>query len=386
MTKRLSILALLLTIAALQPHWSASAQKKGENKAPAVLPSASIFNPRLAIQVASDGRFNIGAFPNPVTGGALPGSFDLMYRWPQTPSTSFSTIRIDGANFRYGSSGVLIEPPTNIDLSTNRSKWQIGDIEVTQIVQIVFNNQTGQEDAARISYTLRNTGTVTHTVGERVMIDTEINQNDGAPYRIPGAGIITTKTEFLGSAVPSTFQAFFNVTDGQHIAAGSMMSGGATAPDRFVLARWPQIKDTDYDYVVTPGVSFTNDSAYAVYWNPTVLAAGGSRTYVTYYGLSTVDVNLEPPLALGVSAPVALSVVNNQYSPNPFDVLATVLNNGNAMLLKESPSPSINCSDSAIRTSIENFARSPEGFFTSKAGLRATLLSSRARKWRVEHL
>lgn len=110
MTKRLSVFALFLTIVALQPHWSASAQKKGENKAPVVSATASIFNPRLAVQVGSDGRFNIGAFPNPVTGGALPGSFDLMYRWPQTPSTSFSTIRIDSANFRYGSSGVLVEP------------------------------------------------------------------------------------------------------------------------------------------------------------------------------------------------------------------------------------------------------------------------------------
>src|SRR5437763_13571574 len=41
------------------------------------------FNTRLAIQVGSDGRFNIGAFPDATTGGATANSWDLMYSWPR---------------------------------------------------------------------------------------------------------------------------------------------------------------------------------------------------------------------------------------------------------------------------------------------------------------
>lgn len=54
------------------------------------------------------------------------------------------------------------------------------------------------------------------------------------------------------------------------------------------------------------------------------------RTYATLYGLAQVTADLRPPLALNVDSPATLSVVNNQYSPNPFTVVATVLNNGTA--------------------------------------------------------
>jgi hypothetical protein len=287
-------------------------------------------NSRLAVQVGSDGRFNIGAFPDETTCGATVGSWDIMYRWPYSPWSSFSTVRVDGSDNVYGSSGVQIEAPTDVNATTNRSKWQMGDIEATQALEIVFNNQTGETDVAKITYTVRNTGSVPHDVGIRTMIDTELNYNDGAPFRVPGVGAITTEMEFVGASVPDTFQVFFDLTDAAHVAAGTLKSGGATPPERFVIARWPGIYGTTWDYTTTPGSSITADSAYAAYWNPAGLNPGESRTYVTYYGLAEVNIDLEPPLALGVSGPAALSVVDGQYSPNPFDVVATVFNNGTA--------------------------------------------------------
>jgi hypothetical protein len=43
-----------------------------------------------------------------------------------------------------------------------------------------------------------------------------------------------------------------------------------------------------------------------------------------------VTADLTPPLALSVDGPATLSTTNGQYSPNPFSVVATVLNNGTA--------------------------------------------------------
>jgi uncharacterized repeat protein (TIGR01451 family) len=303
----------------------------GKEAPPEAVTAADPFNSRLAIQVGTDGRFNIGAFPNPATGGSQAGSWNLTYRWPGSPWSSFTTFRIDGAdNNVYGVSGTRIQPPTDIDAKTNQSKWQIGDVEVTQNLQLVLNTQTNQEDVAKISYTVKNTGTVSHTVGSRIMFDTDLNYNDGAPFRVPGDGIITTEKEYLGSAVPDTFTAYYNVTDSTHVAAATLKSAGATAPDRLVFAQWGGVYGNRYDYEVHPGASFTSDSAYAVYWNPTTLEAGESRTYVTFYGLAQLTSDLRPPLALGVSAPATLSVVNNAYSPNPFTVTATILDNGTA--------------------------------------------------------
>jgi hypothetical protein len=146
------------------PLTSRQTAKSGVQLSPTV---ADPFNARLAIQVGANGRFNMGAFPDPTTGGATTGSWDLMYNWPSSPGTSFSTLRIDGADNVYGSAGTQVEAPTDIDASTNESKWRIGDIEVTQVLQIVFNNQTGQNDVAKIAYTVRNTGAASHAVGLR---------------------------------------------------------------------------------------------------------------------------------------------------------------------------------------------------------------------------
>ncbi len=118
--------------------------------------------------------------------------------------------------------------------------------------------------------------------------------------------------------------------DSSRVAAGMLRSGGATAPDRFVIARWPGINGTTYDYNIDSSRSITSDSAYAVYWNEETLAPGEARSYVTLYGLAEVTADLRPPLALTVSAPNVLTVESSQYSPNPFDVTATVLNNGTA--------------------------------------------------------
>ncbi|MGH9847843.1 MAG: hypothetical protein ACREEM_54850, partial [Blastocatellia bacterium] len=243
--------------------------------------SAVRHNSTLAFQVGPDGRFNAGAFPDLQTGFGGASSYGIMYRWPAYPSTSFTTIRVDGRDSVYGTDGIKIEPPNNTDTKTNRSRWRIGDIEVTQILQLALNSQTGREDVIRVSYLVRNTGVIAHSVGGRVMIDTDINLNDGVPFRVPGAGIVRKEMEFTGVNVPDSFQAFFDVTDTRRVTLSTLRGGGATTPDRLVLASWPLIVDTLYDYTIDPNFDFTDDSAYAIYWNPRPLAPGESRVYTT---------------------------------------------------------------------------------------------------------
>lgn len=273
-------------------------------------------------QVGADGRFNMGVQD-------ASGQWDLSYRWPGDPSTSITSLRIDGVDYVYGTDGTNTVAPSDIDALTNRSTWWIGDVEVTQDVQIIQDAQGNPTDAARISYQIHNIGSVAHTVGTRVMIDTEINTNDGAPFRVPGDGIITSEREYSGSAIPDFFQVFSTIEDSLHVAAGTLRDG-TTLPDRFVIAAWPGIRSTAYDYTINPAMSITNDSAYAVYWNPADLAPGETRTVSTIYGLSTFNADLRPPLALAVSAPQRLSVVGYQYGGNPFSVIGTLLNNGTA--------------------------------------------------------
>jgi hypothetical protein len=51
-------------------------------------------NEYIGVEVGSDGRFTVVAF--------APAPWDLLYGWPGMPWTSFSTIRVDGADYVYG--------------------------------------------------------------------------------------------------------------------------------------------------------------------------------------------------------------------------------------------------------------------------------------------
>jgi hypothetical protein len=195
---------------------------------------------------------------------------------------------------------------------------------------LVTNPQTGQADAVRIAYQVTNNDTVSHVVGVRAMFDTDVNDNDGAPFRIPGVGAVTTEQDLSGSSIPDTFQVFQDLADTNHIASATLRGGDATPPDRLVIAAWPHIYPAPWDITTTAGAPITNDSAYAPYWDPQALAAGASHTYVTYYGLANVTVDLTPPIALGLTGPASLAVAGNNYSPNLFTVVATASDDGTA--------------------------------------------------------
>lgn len=282
-------------------------------------------NGSLAVQAGSDCRFNIGAAPA-ADGSAVSGtSWDISYRWPNSPWSSYTTVRVDGADSIYGSSsGTLVQAPTDDSATSNVSQWQVGDILVTQRLSLVANSATDRQDVAQIEYTVQNNGSAAHEVGIRLMVDTEINYNDAALFRVPGVGALTAERDFTGGAVPTGVYVFSTLSDTTHIAFVSSGYAGAV-PDRMVFAYWPNIYHAAslWDYTVDPATTF-GDSAYALYWNPTTLAPTASRTYVSSYGLGSSNADLTPPLALGVYGPNALNAVDDVYSPDPFSVNAWV--------------------------------------------------------------
>jgi hypothetical protein len=284
--------------------------------------AAGPHNDALAVQVGGDCLFNIGAYPAP-DGSATTDSWDISYRWSSSPWSSFTTVRVDGVDYVYGSSsGTLVQAPTDDSATSNVSQWQVGDILVTQRLSLIANSATGRQDVAQIEYAVQNVGSASHDVGVRLMVDTEINYNDAALFRVPGIGALTAERDFTGAGVPTGVYVFSTLSDTTHIAFVSSGYAGAM-PDRMVFAYWPNIYHAAslWDYTVDPATTF-GDSAYALYWNPTTLGAGASRTYVSSYGLGSSSADLTPPLALGVYGPSTLNVVNGVYSPDPFDVNA----------------------------------------------------------------
>jgi len=285
------------------------------------------FNASISAQVATDGRFNVGAFPDPSTGGSTAASYSLTYAWPSGPGTSFTTIRIDGVDSVYGTDGTVVTAPSDLDPSTDTSTWRYGDVLVTQTLKLASNPLTGSFDAVRVIYTVTNTGTTAHTVGIRVMQDTDVDSNDSSSFHVPGQGIVNTETDLLGAAIPDSFELFAGLDDTGHIGGAVLRGNGGPDPDRVAITSWSAIFNTRWDYTVTPGLP-TGDSAYAVWWNPTTLAPGASASYATMIGLGGISTDLTPPIALGVSAPALLTLpaTNVLGFPVTFTVVATVDN------------------------------------------------------------
>jgi hypothetical protein len=286
---------------------------------------ADPINDYLAIQVASNGRFNSGA-----TGVVTGRSFNISFAWPSSPGTSFTTIRLDGTDNVFGDyPGTLIQPPTDLpgNLANETIYEYAGGVRVTQRLEIVTGTSTGRPDTGMYKYIVTNGDSVPHDVGVRIMVDTMLNDNDAAPFRVPGVGAVTTEMDFAGAAVPQYWQAFASLDNPEIMAQGTLAGGEATRPDRFALTSWARIVGTRWDYTVMPGWA-NGDSAATVWWNPVTLAPGQTREFVTYYGLGTVSGTAD----LSVTGPAALSIVGGLWSPDPFTVTAYVHNGTGATL------------------------------------------------------
>lgn len=244
-----------------------------------------INNDYLCISIAENGLFNSYA-----TGIITGSSYNISFSSPDSPVTSVTTIEIDGVNYVYGISGILIEPPTELPNLKNESIYKYRNIQVKQTLQIVEHTSAGHADTGMYKYTVTNNDTIAHNIGLRIMIDTMIDDNDGAPFNIPGVGTITHEMEFIGSDIPQHWQIFHSLNKPNITAQGTLIGGAATTPDKFVIAAWPNIKVTSWDYTVNTAQSITTDSAAAIYWNPCVVEPGKSHEFITLYGLSATSI------------------------------------------------------------------------------------------------
>jgi len=246
---------------------------------------AEISNGYIDLVVCSDGRFTIGT-----TGGDPKNPADdnakLLYGHPD-PRTSFTTVRIDGMVYLLGKQLLPFKPPYYNE-SSIITEWQIGRVKVIQQHSIAYSD-TGNPDTVKVDYTVRNEDINPHSVGIRVMLDTQLGDNDGAPFQIPNVGNVTMEREFLGDEVPA-WLSMNDLTDPTVIGKGILIGLGAVPPDRFVIARWSPIYNTQWDYTIHPDYSVTGDSAVGIWWNPQQVEPGQERKTTTFYGVGSPQV------------------------------------------------------------------------------------------------
>ncbi len=298
-------------------------------------------NDSIQIQVTNTdvdkGRFSIettGGDPSRTNDDAQP----LIYGRP-IPWTSYTTVRIDGKDHIFGGETkkragktaalgrVTDQVVTNNMILTTTV---FGKIEAQQRLSLFRNPLSKVMDTVLIDYRVSNTDSRAHKVGVRVMLDTLLGQNDGAPFRLKQHAY-QSEQEFTGKSMAPYWQVFDNLQSPAVIAQGvvSDPESGITPPDRLLLSNWGLLADHPWSFSYQEGRSFVRegelelDTALALFWNETDLLPGETRRVQTLYGLG--GVSLAPgELSLGLAMVSQLDVLSRE----PQLLVAYVMNNG----------------------------------------------------------
>lgn len=237
------------------------------------------------------------------------------------PWTSYTTVMIDGAPYVFGGINKKIEKRSGAKIkfgvctyqektdSEIITKCQFDSISVTQHLSFFRNPSTRVKDTMLISYSIENQDQAPHTIGLRVMMDTKLGANDGAPFRI-GDQALETEKQFTGSSLSDYWQTFDSLVSPNVIAQGSVRHEelGIAPPDKMYLVNWGTLVDNPWDFAYEEGRSFVRDgelekdTALALYWQPVTIAPNGQRAIKTLYGMGGISM-AAGTLSLGIAAP-----------------------------------------------------------------------------------
>ncbi len=265
----------------------------------------------------------------------------LIYGRP-TPWSSYTTIYIDQKPFIFGGSSLKTQKRTgtifnygtfNYHKIINQqihTSYQFDEVEVIQQLSLIRNPMTKIKDTALIKYKINNHSITTKNVGLRLMLDTKLGQNDGAPFRI-GSESITSEIMFEKNKIQDYWQTFDSLTSPNVIAQGILrnFTHNISPPDRLILSNWGSLIDQPWDFNYQKGRPFIRsdeiekDTALALYWDSTTIHPNSSIIHSTAYGLG--GVTLSPgELSLGLTFPSEII----QSSTKPFLILGYVVNSG----------------------------------------------------------
>jgi hypothetical protein len=289
------------------------------------------------------GPAEAGRFAVDTTGGDPSRSADdgkVLIYGSREPWTSYTTVIVDGTPYVFGgpserraghgtaATSLTAAPRASADRIDATAR--VGEIEISQELTFARSPTTRVKDTALITYQVTNRGARPAAVGLRVVLDTMLGSNDGAPLRA-GDRAISTATQLAGSELPDYWQAFDSLAQPAVISQGTLRAPGLTPPDRVAMVDWGTLADAPWDFAFPTGAGFTRkgeeaqDTAVALYWDPAPLKPGETRAYATMYGVG--GVSLSPAqLSLGLTAPAE---VDFQYDePKPFSVIAYLENSG----------------------------------------------------------
>jgi hypothetical protein len=231
--------------------------------------------------VSSSGQLTLG--------GSLKGEkFDLIYGHPNGVlpdgiGTSFTTIRVDGVDFRLENHVKRQERNAAGEIRSVAEMPGTG-ITITQVIQPKLDNGRSY---ARITYEIENNQNRAHRVGVRLLLDTWTGDSDGAAFVLPDGGehrLFTGEVEFTPTAAV-LWQTVTNTTGPRKANATSLqgvfVGEGLVPPDRLAFVNWGEAVKTTWSYAFHNRRRVTGDTGILMWWEPQSVSANAKTQVAT---------------------------------------------------------------------------------------------------------
>ena len=234
--------------------------------------------------------------------------------------TSFLSFRVGERNAvkdylfggKYpGSSGVAVTEENG----TVKAVWSVDGLTFTQSIALA-NTSSNESGMVSLSLSVTNGSGAAVPVQTRILYDTALGEQDFGYYQYNNTSTQKAETisqeKVLTSDIP---QQLFATDDPYSPSVVAYSVNSDKQPTQAAFGHWSHLASTLFDFTPVPTLNFTNtrseymtaDSAYALYFNLGSVAAGGSTSLNTYYGVfSNHQTPASDSVAVNLTAPVRL--------------------------------------------------------------------------------
>lgn len=209
--------------------------------------------------------------------------------YDQEPRTSFPTLSWNGKTYRLGES-----PDFRFTVKAEGAdavvEYRSGFACVRERLRLIRSKGATDADGLLVEFSIENLSRDTASVGLRLLWDTYLGEKSRKHFELDGTQTITGERIFSGASIPGKV---ISPGDSGSSLQIQLVGEGLTRPDKCLLANWKRLNDSGWSFEPSAGRGFTllpysiEDSAAALFYEPSDLRAGGTRLIRTAIGNHT---------------------------------------------------------------------------------------------------
>ena len=204
--------------------------------------------------------------------------------------------------------------------------WSVDSLTFTQSISLA-NTSSNESGMVSLSLSVTNSSGTAVPVQTRILYDTALGEQDFGYYQYNNTSTQKAETISQEKVLTSDISQQLFATDDPYspsVVAYSVNSD--KQPTQAAFGHWSHLASTLFDFTPVETLDFTNtrseymtaDSAYALYFDLGSVAAGGSTSLNTYYGVfSNHQTPASDSVAVNLTAPVRLRLngTKNDFVP-----------------------------------------------------------------------